>query len=88
MSPKCLLDTPVCHPVQKMPHSTDKSATFRQKSWDYFIANFFRLHHGGTSGVFSGLDPIRELFLSKKIIFYFCWKQYSFLIKMSQNLTI
>ena len=57
MSPKRLLDTPVCHPEQKMPHFTDKSAIFRQKVWDYFIANSFRLHHGGTSGLLTGLDP-------------------------------
>jgi hypothetical protein len=86
VSPKCLHDTPVCHPVQKMPHFTDKSATFRQKVWDYFIADSFRLHHGGTSGVFSGLDPIRELFCFKNNLFYFCWKQYSVLMKMSHNL--
>ena len=52
-----------------MPHFTGKSATFRQKVWDYFIANYFRLHHGGTSGVFSGLDPIRELFCLKMAFF-------------------
>ena len=68
MSPKCLLDTPVCHPVQKMPHFTDKSAIFRQKVWDYFIANSFRLHHGGTSGLFSGLDPLKY---NKSIVNYF-----------------
>ena len=67
ISPKCLLDTPVCHPVQKMPHFTDKSAILRQKVWDYFIANSFRLHHGRTSGLFSGLDPIRDPFFKKKI---------------------
>ena len=65
MSPKCLLDTPVCHPVQKMPHFTDKSASFRQKVWDYFIANSFRLHHGGICGLFSGLDPTWTLSFSK-----------------------
>ena len=68
MSPKCLLDTPVCHPVQKMPHFTDKSATFRQKVWDYFIANSFRLHHDGICGLFSGLDPIGELFFLNKYL--------------------
>jgi len=67
MSPKCLLDTPVCHPVQKMPHFTDKSAILRQKVWDYFIANSFRLHHGGISGLFRGLDPIREPFFLNQI---------------------
>ena len=38
----------------------DKSAILRQKVWDFFIANSFPLHHGGTSVVFGGLDPIRQ----------------------------
>jgi hypothetical protein len=68
VSPKCLLSTPVWHPVQKMAHFKVKSATFRQKTWDYLIVNYFRLPHGGTSGIISGPYPIRGNFLFQKNI--------------------